>query len=181
MAWETKPPKVKELLAQASRSRDDFVRTHSHPVLLVVGYETTGHQGSSAERTGQLGDASSGSVLSAGAAYVIPVKKHRSLGAEKILLGRGRENDVVLPFKSVSRLHAFFRLGTDGLWTLEDAGSAYGTFVRGTRLTSGHVRALGDDTPVRFGGVEAIFHTPTGLYAFLQKLAKASSAADAES
>jgi FHA domain-containing protein len=173
VAWTTKPPTVKDLLPEATRAREVFLRTHAEPVLLIVGYEDTGGKDAS-DRTVRLGEVSTGERRAINAAYVVAVKKQLSLGAEKILVGRGRENDVVLPFKSVSRLHAFFRLGTDGLWTLEDAGSAYGTFVRGTRLTSGHVRALGDDTPIRFGGVEANFHTAAGLFEFLQKLSKAT-------
>jgi pSer/pThr/pTyr-binding forkhead associated (FHA) protein len=148
-----------------------FLRAHPDPVLLVQGMEQ-GSDEVSSDRTVRLGDMSSGQIRSITAAYAISVKKQRSLGADKILVGRGRENDVVLPFKSVSRLHAFFRLGNDGLWTVEDAGSAYGTYVRETRLTSGNVRALGDDTPVRFGGVDASFHTAPGLYDFLGKLVK---------
>jgi hypothetical protein len=177
MSWTTKPPTVGDLLGEASGEKGVFLRAHPDPVLLVQGVEQGSDEVSSDRtiRLGGLGEmSSSGEIRSVTAAYAVAVKKQRSLGADKILVGRGRENDVVLPFKSVSRLHAFFRLGTDGLWTLEDAGSAYGTYVRDTRLTSGAVRALGDDTPVRFGGVEASFHSAQGFREFLVKLANAS-------
>lgn len=169
-------PTVAELLPEASKRREEFARDHPDPVLLVIGYEHTSDDARGA-RTIRIGEWSSGEMRSVNAAYAVPVRKHRSPGADKILVGRGRENDVALPFKSVSRLHAFFRLGADGLWTLEDAGSAYGTYVRDTRLTSGHVRALADDTPVRFGGVEAVFLLPDGLHAMLQKVAKVTGSA----
>jgi pSer/pThr/pTyr-binding forkhead associated (FHA) protein len=174
MAWDKKPPSVKELVPEAAKDAGSFVRSHSDPVLLVVGYERGSE--SSSDRTVRLDESTSGEVRGLNAAHVLIVKKRNSLGADKILLGRGRENDVVLPFKSVSRLHAFLRAGADGAWTIEDAGSAYGTYVRDARLTSGHVRALGDGTPVRFGGIEAVFFTASGLYEFLRKLGQASGA-----
>ncbi len=171
MGWPTKPRTVGELVPEAVKDSKAFVGANPDPVLLVVGYEF-GTESVSGERTLRAGDMSSGEIRGLNAAYVLPVKKVRSLGTDRILVGRGRENDVVLPFKSVSRLHAFFRLGADGLWTVEDAGSAFGTFVRGARINAGMVRALGQDTPLRFGGVEGSFQTAEGLAEFLLKLAQ---------
>jgi len=161
---------VAHLVREAASQGPSFVRANRDPVLLVEDEAQRGEQ-IYAERTVQLEEMSSGEIQNISTARVVPVKKQRSLGSDRILLGRGRENDVVLALKSVSRLHAFFRSGTAGIWTLEDAGSTYGTYVRNVRITSGVVRALADNTPVRFGSVDAVFRTPDGLYEFLRRLA----------
>lgn len=55
-------------------------------------------------------------------------------GKSSYRIGRAIEADVVLTAGSVSRQHAEIRLGEGG-WTLVDAGSQFGTFVDGERIT----------------------------------------------
>lgn len=50
-----------------------------------------------------------------------------------LLIGRGRENDLVLLEADVSREHARLQHGPRG-WTLVDLGTTNGTFVNGKRL-----------------------------------------------
>ncbi|MEQ6903816.1 FHA domain-containing protein, partial [Nocardioides sp. YIM 152588] len=55
-------------------------------------------------------------------------------GKESFLIGRAIEADVVLTAGSVSRRHAELRADGDA-WLLVDAGSQFGTFVDGRRIT----------------------------------------------
>ncbi len=55
-------------------------------------------------------------------------------GKSSYRIGRAIEADVVLTAGSVSRQHAEIRL-VDGGWVLVDAGSQFGTFVDGERIT----------------------------------------------
>ncbi len=55
-------------------------------------------------------------------------------GKSSYRIGRAIEADVVLTAGSVSRQHAEIRL-VDGAWVLVDAGSQFGTFVDGERIT----------------------------------------------
>lgn len=50
-----------------------------------------------------------------------------------LLIGRGKENDMVLLEADVSREHARLERGAQG-WTLVDLGTTNGTFVNGKRL-----------------------------------------------
>ena len=50
-----------------------------------------------------------------------------------LLIGRGKENDLVLLDSDVSREHARLQRGPQG-WTLVDLGTTNGTFVNGKRL-----------------------------------------------
>lgn len=70
------------------------------------------------------------------------------LDKEKTLIGRNRDNDVVLTEPFVSRKHcAINRKGDD--FTLEDLGSSNGTFVNGERIEKS-IRLRNNDT-ITFG------------------------------
>jgi adenylate cyclase len=49
-------------------------------------------------------------------------------------LGRGPDNDLVLPFSWVSRKHAMIQVETNGTCNLIDLGSSNGTFLNGRRV-----------------------------------------------
>lgn len=64
-------------------------------------------------------------------------------------IGRGRNNDLVIPDNSVSRLHAEVRINEEGQLTLNDLESLNGVFVNDTRsdtiqLREGDVVDVGD-------------------------------------
>lgn len=65
-------------------------------------------------------------------------------------LGRGRENEIMVPSGRLSRGHARLDL-VDGLVTLRDLGSSNGTELRGERITFAPLRA-GD--VFRCGGID---------------------------
>lgn len=67
-------------------------------------------------------------------------------------LGRGKDADVVIRGKSVSRLHARLEEGPGGRWVLSDLGSSNGTRVEGQRLNG--PCTLMDGETFRLGDVE---------------------------
>jgi len=56
-------------------------------------------------------------------------EQFRLLAGEEVRIGRGTENEVVLPDFSVSRRHAAIRRAADGSWTIADLGSTNGVQV----------------------------------------------------
>lgn len=80
----------------------------------------------------------------------------------------GRENaDVLLPDKTVSRLHARVDITEDRRVTVEDFGSTNGTMINGERLPAGVLRNVADGDTVRFGSIRLLLRvtTPTGEFA----------------
>src|SRR3954452_25576439 len=69
-----------------------------------------------------------------------------------VTLGRAPGSTVVLNDPAVSRLHASISTGSGGDPVIEDAGSSYGTFVDGVRLTGPVV--LHDGATIRVGDSE---------------------------
>jgi DNA-binding response OmpR family regulator len=72
------------------------------------------------------------------------------LAAERVVLGRDPQCDIVLPGRLVSRQHAVIsRVGQ--IYTLEDLGSRNGTAINGDALAGPHV--LHDGDRIELGGI----------------------------
>jgi pSer/pThr/pTyr-binding forkhead associated (FHA) protein len=104
---------------------------------------------------------------------VFAVRRNGRSASHLITLGRGADNDVVVPDVSISRFHAFVKEVGPDRWLMQDAGSTNGTTVNGqpvprqghgppTELTSG------DD--VRLGQVELTFLDSEALASFALQL-----------
>ena len=70
-------------------------------------------------------------------------------------LGRGPDNDVVLPYSWVSRKHTLVQQEKTGIYNIMDLGSSNGTYVNGKRIYSPTVLNNGDiitlgKTTIRF-------------------------------
>lgn len=91
-----------------------------------------------------------------------------------ISVGRALNNDVVLPYGTVSKLHAVFtppaRPG-DG-WGLQDAGSMNGTFLDRQPLRAHFRVAVKDSARLVFGEVALLFVLPETLHDILGELAR---------
>lgn len=61
-----------------------------------------------------------------------------AIGASSTI-GRQNDCDICIPAEEISRHHARLRAGTDGV-TVEDLGSANGTYVNGRRVTQATLR-----------------------------------------
>ncbi|MEJ2031550.1 MAG: adenylate/guanylate cyclase domain-containing protein [Deltaproteobacteria bacterium] len=65
-------------------------------------------------------------------------------GKTSFRLGRGRDNDLVLPFSRVSRKHAMIQVETSGTCNLIDLGSSNGTYLNGRRIYAPAPLRMGD-------------------------------------
>ena len=77
------------------------------------------------------------------------------LPADRATVGKGGENDVVLPGDpTVSRLHAVLERFPAG-WCVTDLGSSNGTFLNGERIWAQHRLRHGDE--LKIGQVRLLF------------------------
>ena len=84
---------------------------------------------------------------------VDPVPAEYSLFKDEVTVGRGEDNDVVIPHASVSRAHARL-MKRNGAYELMDLNSTNGTFVDDRRLNGS--QPLPNGSRVRFGNVQFI-------------------------
>ena len=84
---------------------------------------------------------------------VDPVPSEYSLFKDEVSLGRGEENDVVIPHASVSRAHARL-MKRNGSYELMDLNSTNGTFVDDRKVSGS--QSVADGSRLRFGDVQFI-------------------------
>lgn len=78
---------------------------------------------------------------------------------ESVVIGRSEGNGVVIDHVSVSRRHAQLFVTAEKV-SIEDLGSANGTFVGSQRLSAANPVELAEGQPLRIGDVEARFYRP---------------------
>lgn len=85
--------------------------------------------------------------------WVIAVKKPPEAPAQdRVFLGRSETNDLCVPHKTVSKLHAYFqREATPPKWSVVDTGSANGTKHNGLRVPPRAKVAILDGDTLVFG------------------------------
>jgi len=85
--------------------------------------------------------------------WVIAVKKPPEAPAQdRVFLGRSETNDVCVPHKTVSKLHAYFQRDSQPLkWSVIDTGSANGTKHNGLRVPPRAKVAILDGDTLVFG------------------------------
>jgi hypothetical protein len=86
--------------------------------------------------------------------WVIAVKKPPEAPAQdRVFLGRSETNDVCVPHKTVSKLHAYMQRegAPSSRWFIVDTGSANGTKHNGLRLPPRAKAALVDGDTLVFG------------------------------
>jgi hypothetical protein len=97
-------------------------------------------------------------------AAVFFVKKSQELFPDMVTIGRVPNNDVVLGFPTVSKVHAYLRREGQG-WRLHDQRSRNGTFVDQRRLEPGGSIALEDGAQLHIGpSLTLTFLLPPSLY-----------------
>lgn len=102
-------------------------------------------------------------------------KSERNPFGSIISLGRASTNDVVLPHPSVSKVHVVFG-NVGNAWKITDRKAKNGLYVNRVPVEPGATVAVEDGALLGIGSiVEGTFHSPKGLYQFLQ-LAKARKA-----
>ena len=150
------------LVAAHKQGREEFLRNHPEPVFVV---EPFVHDEKAKFHT-TAGAGAPGTSHS-----VARVRKREGANAFGIMvtIGRAKNNDIELMAPDVSKFHAYLMQGPDGSWALTDAGSTYGSEVRGKRLqprTDRVVLASGD--PVRLGSVKLTFLEAPQFYEYLK-------------
>lgn len=86
--------------------------------------------------------------------WVIGLKKPATqAGQDRIFVGRAESNDVSIPHKTISKLHAYFQRDSDNptKWYVIDTGSANGTKHNGMRIPPRAKVALVDGDTIVFG------------------------------
>ena len=76
-----------------------------------------------------------------------------------VAVGRSGDNDLSLPFPTVSKHHACIS-ADDGGCRVADLGSVNGTFVNGVELAPDEDRLLADGDVVRIGAFQLRYHAP---------------------
>jgi pSer/pThr/pTyr-binding forkhead associated (FHA) protein len=105
-----------------------------------------------------------------GPQLVMAVRKVQSTFGNMITVGRTSNCDVVIRDVTVSKFHAFFRIGSDGSVELGDAGSRNGTWVDKTKLEpKGPVVPVPLGTNVRFGSLVFQLVNGGGCWDFLRR------------
>ncbi|MBK7857263.1 MAG: FHA domain-containing protein [Archangiaceae bacterium] len=97
-------------------------------------------------------------------------KSAKNAFVDEITLGRTTKNDVQVDDNSVSRFHAYFAPGADGVWSLVDSKSTSGTWVNGKKLKAQVAVQLVDRALLKFGEVELLFYEPASFWAYLKRL-----------
>jgi hypothetical protein len=94
-------------------------------------------------------------------------KRPASPYEDTVTIGRAAENDIVLPYRDVSKLHAYFTRGADGGLRIHDNGSSNGTWLAGARLPANEPRALGARDRFALGGYTFELFLPDAFAAWL--------------
>jgi hypothetical protein len=106
-------------------------------------------------------------------ARVIPLEKRDIDSSERmIFVGRSANNDIVLPNKMVSKLHAYFcQVPGSGVMQLVDMNSTNGTFINGTKIAPSVKSSLQDEDVISFGPETKLeFFSPASFCQLLQEL-----------
>jgi hypothetical protein len=135
----------------SDRSLKEFVAAHPMPILLQ--HPTESDTATSFETT-RL-DVTV--VARATKPHVFPLRKRpKNPFAHMVTVGRAENNDIVLPFGTVSKFHGYFLLESEG-WSFVDAGSTNGTRVDVLRLKAKEPRRLemhaATPIDIRFGSL----------------------------
>lgn len=83
-----------------------------------------------------------------------------ALETDTVTIGRATRSaqwDIALQDRAVSRPHAAITRGEDGIWTIEDLGSANGTILNGVPLVANEPQPLQDGSVITLGETVALF------------------------
>ena len=84
-------------------------------------------------------------------------------------IGRGRDNDLLMPDGSISGHHAEIIRIPDGRYFIKDLGSTNGTAINGVSLVAGEAHELRENDRLKLGRFEFGFVFPSTLFSHLAK------------
>ena len=147
--------------AAHKKTREQFVQAFPEPVFVIEPFVESG--------PGKFGTIA-GPAGTGQETAVARIKKRPGANAFDMMvtIGRARNNDIEIRSQDVSKFHAYVMF-SNGEASITDAGSTYGTFVKGKQLKAreDRERLLGGDE-VRLGSVIMRFHTPATFYDYLR-------------
>jgi hypothetical protein len=85
------------------------------------------------------------------------IKSGANPWADRILIGRASNNDIVFRHESVSKVHAYFERNPEGVLRLFDAKSANGTRVDGRQIEPGEGCEVRTGAELHFGSLACEF------------------------
>ena len=164
-----------------SLSSDGFVAKFSHPFLFgrevleeEFHFSTSVTDAASArEEKDEPGDAEVLKIRH----WLIAIRKPTGApAADRVFLGRSESNDLCVPHRTVSKLHAYFVRDPIGAtrWYVIDTGSSNGTRHNGVRLEPRAKTELFDGDSVCFGRCLFQWVAPRTLFDRLTVMAAAS-------
>ncbi len=77
--------------------------------------------------------------------------------AHLVSVGRAANNDIVLSYEGVSKLHAVFTRHGERDWQVSDSDSQAGTTIDGTPIRPGEKQPVADGAVVAFGPARLTF------------------------
>jgi predicted component of type VI protein secretion system len=92
--------------------------------------------------------------------WTVSGRRDVTLVGDRLTVGKGEENDVVLDDTTVSRLHAVLEQFPAG-WCVTDVGSSNGTFLNGERIWAQQRLRHGDE--VRVGRTRLLFRNSSDV------------------
>jgi pSer/pThr/pTyr-binding forkhead associated (FHA) protein len=153
-------------------SRTTFLAQVKSPALVEVGANTQSNsEKETAFRTEYVSaaDALSRMLTPERREIFFVEKRANALFSGHISVGRTPNVDICIARTGISKFHAYFSVEHEK-YQLTDKDSTNGTFVAGTRLTSGLSTAVTDDTEVRFATHTFRFMLPDRLFDLLQTM-----------
>lgn len=100
---------------------------------------------------------------------VFPISKRSgAVFHDRVSVGRNRNADIHLPFRRISKFHAYFTASAGGTKImLTDAGSTNGTFISGKRIPTGQPVEIADKAIIHFSHFLFVFYSANGFYSLL--------------
>lgn len=111
----------------------------------------------------------SGKAASSPDVVVFPVSKRSgALFHDRVSVGRNRNADIHLPFRRISKFHAYFTASAGGAKIMvTDAGSTNGTFINGKRIPTGQPMEIADKVIIHFSHFLFVFYSASGFYSLI--------------
>ena len=161
-------------------TREDFSREHQEPYLLLMRDQSDDRHGWTFKtQTVSVASAKIAKLASdediqlapeiAGYEVFPVVKALNNPWPERISVGRARNNDIVLPDSSVSKLHAHFKLNKAKEVSVVDAGSRNGTRVNTRKVETGDVVRVHVGDTITFGRTTVTLLDGIALYELVSK------------
>jgi hypothetical protein len=154
-AWRLAPP--------------EFEASHGSGFLLLTAAGPKLPKGSAATEVSLFGEEDPCAHTADLSVLVYALRPGREPAGHLLTIGRAPNNDVVIPDRGISRLHAIVKRDSGGGFLLLDAGSTNGTTVNGLAVPvkdRGPATALRPGATVRLGQLDFTFVDAAGLRAF---------------